>query len=255
PGESDQLPFLQRIMELKAGLELQSYGLKGICSQEAWDSRYALHQEVLRQYRGPLAMHGPFLGISYHHPDAILNEAVGKRMDMAFQVASKLGVGTIVLHSGYDLTPKEGFFEGLWLDKTSEYWRSEIVRWEEAGIRVAIENYYEMTPDLLVEFVDRVESPSLGLCFDIGHWNLYSEASLEDWIRKMGNRLFHIHVHDNDGEADTHFPLDQGNIDFALFYNLLKQASIDATISVEAHAEMETKVECLEMIIVRWSSV
>jgi hypothetical protein len=92
-GEPEQLSFLPEIAELDAGIELGSYGLAGIRSEQAWAERFALHQAVRTQFSGPLAIHGPFLGMEYAHPDHLIRDVVNRRLDMTFDAAVKLSAG------------------------------------------------------------------------------------------------------------------------------------------------------------------
>lgn len=100
-GEPEQLPFLAEIAELGAGIELGSYGMIGIRSEQDWQTRLTLHRAIRNQFQGTLAIHGPFIGMEYAHIDHLLREAVRRRLDMTFDVAVKLKASCVVLHSGY----------------------------------------------------------------------------------------------------------------------------------------------------------
>jgi sugar phosphate isomerase/epimerase len=247
-GEPEQLPYLPEIMSLDAGLELQSYGLKGIRSQQEWDTRIARHREILKTYKGPLAFHGPFLGLNYNHIDAVINEAVNKRMNMFFAVASEFKPGTVVLHTNYSLTDKETEWNSFWLKKTVDYWKKDIKRWELKGIRVALENSYERDAGLTKALIDDVNSPALGACLDVGHCNLFSRIPAESWIQALGPRIFHVHLHDNDGTGDQHLPVGQGKIDFGPIFKSLTDFAPGATLALEAHTDIKAKIENLKYI-------
>jgi len=85
----------------------------------------------------------------------------------------------------------------------------------------------------LGELLDPV--PELGLHLDIGHSNLmvqYNTAG--EIIRKYGDRLRHVHLHDNKGgTADLHLPLGTGNVDLTTEIQTLKQSGYDGTITLE----------------------
>ncbi|MGD0918283.1 MAG: sugar phosphate isomerase/epimerase [Thermodesulfobacteriota bacterium] len=248
-GDPEQRPFLSRISSLKAGLELQSFGRKGIQSQQEWDYRLTLHREVIKIFQGPLAVHGPFTGMRFNHIDVLINEAINKRMDMTYSMTSELKATTVILHTGYSNLEKETEFDLLWLKQSVRFWKEEIKRWESKGIRISLENHIERDPNLMIALVDEVKSSYLGLCFDIGHCNLFSSVLPADWISKMGHRLFHVHLHDNDGTADQHLPVGKGKIRFQPIFKALSAFSPNATLSLEAQIDMESKVNNLEYII------
>jgi sugar phosphate isomerase/epimerase len=77
--------------------------------------------------------------------------------------------------------------------------------------------------------------PELGLHLDIGHCNLLVEHSTADeLIQTYGDRLRHVHLHDNKGGgADLHLPLGTGNVDVARAVRVLKNIGYDGTITLE----------------------
>ena len=217
-GEPEQLPFLPEIAGLGAGVELGSYGLFGIQSDRDWETRFTLHQAIRLQFQGALALHGPFLGMEFAHRDHLFREVVNRRLDMMYAVAGKLKASRLVLHSGY--TPEVDLFnlQDSWLERNVEFWQREIRRWADAGVEIVLENDTQKSPDILVRLVNKVDHPSLGLCLDIGHQNVFSGLDAPEWVRRMGHRLSHIHLHDNDRTGDWHWPIGRGTIDFEPFY-------------------------------------
>lgn len=55
--------------------------------------------------------------------------------------------------------------------------------------------------------------PSLGVTLDVGHAHV-ARVPLADIVQRLGRRLHHIHVHDNDGTADQHRPVGHGTVDW-----------------------------------------
>ncbi|HOQ97981.1 MAG TPA: sugar phosphate isomerase/epimerase family protein [Anaerolineae bacterium] len=252
-GESEQLAFLPEIATLGAGIELGSYGLTGVRSERDWEARLTLHKAVRAQFRGTLAVHGPFIGIEYAHVDHLLREAVNRRLDMTFDMAVGLKASRVVLHSGYK--PEVDLFglEDFWLQGCTEFWQREIRRWADAGIAIVIENNTERTPDLLIRLVDQVDHPFLGLCLDIGHQHLFSDLDALEWVRRMDERLLHIHLHDNDGSGDRHWPLGRGTIDLEPFYTAIARQVPQATISLEVEDAMQVKMGDLRKLAARFA--
>jgi len=100
-GEPDELSFLAEVAELEAGIELQSYGMIGVQSARDWETRFAQHKAIRSQFQGPVAVHGPFIGMEYIHIDHLIRDVVLRRLEMTFDVAVKLEASRVVLHSGY----------------------------------------------------------------------------------------------------------------------------------------------------------
>jgi sugar phosphate isomerase/epimerase len=241
-GEPQQLPFLPEVVELGAGIELGSYGMLGVRSERDWEAHFTMHQAVRDQFKGPLAIHGPFIGMEYGHLDHLIREAVNRRLDMTFDVAVKLKASRVVLHSGYTREIDLFNLQDSWLKRTAEFWRGEIRRWADASIEIVLENDTEQSPDILVRLVNAVDHPFLGLCLDIGHQHVFSEINALEWVRRMDQRLYHIHLHDNDGTRDSHSSIGRGTIDFEPFYAVLMQCVPQATLSLEVEDKMEVKM-------------
>ncbi len=103
------------------------------------------------------------------------------------------------------------------------------------GVGVMVENLPGVvnTATQLGELLDPL--PELGLHLDIGHTNLMVDRNTTETILEAyGQRLRHVHVHDNKGgTADLHLPLGAGNLETARFVRALKALGYDGTITVE----------------------
>lgn len=251
-GEPEQLPFLPEIIQLGAGIELGSYGLIGIRSEQDWQTRFAMHQALRAQFEGVLAIHGPFLGMEYAHIDHLIRAVVNRRLDMTFEVAVKLKSSRVILHGGYRRETDLFGLHDIWLKQRVEFWQDEIRRWADAGIEIVLENETEQVPDALVQLVEAVDHPALGLCLDVGHQHAFSDLGAPEWVRRMGKRLFHVHLHDNDASGDKHWSLGRGTIDFEPFYAALQQQAPLATISLEVEDKMEVKMGDLRKLVARF---
>jgi sugar phosphate isomerase/epimerase len=247
-GEPEQDAFLHEIAGLGAGIELGSYGMVGIRSERDWQSRFARHRAVRSQFQGAIAVHGPFIGMEYAHVDHMIRDVVSRRMDMIFDVAVKLKACRVVLHGGYKAEIDLFKLQEDWLRRSVEFWKQEMHRWSDAGISIVLENDIDRTPDPLVRLVDAVGSPGLGLCMDIGHQHLFSELGAVEWVRRMDQRLFHVHLHDNDGTADHHWPIGRGTIDFESFCDALVRSVPQATVSLEVEDKTEAKMDDLRLL-------
>lgn len=251
-GETDQHSYLSEIADLGAGIELGSYGLIGVRSQKDWDSTLEKHIAAVNKFSGKVAMHGPFIGIEYSHTDHLIRESIQHRIDMTFNAACTLKACRVILHSGYSIENEVFHLDESWLARNISYWKNEICRWEKAGIEIVLENDVEKSPELLVELVKTVNSPSLQLCLDIGHLHYFSPYSSSYWVNKMGSYLKHVHIHDNDQKADRHWPIGKGTFDFEAFYSSLENSTPDITLSVEVEGTMEDKMNDLRKIINRF---
>jgi sugar phosphate isomerase/epimerase len=81
------------------------------------------------------------------------------------------------------------------------------------NIRIAVENltsgYFSDLANLLA-LVEDVDAENLGICIDTGHRNLHGDPAQA--LRLVGDRLFTVHIHDNNGSSDDHLLPLSGNI-------------------------------------------
>ncbi|MGV3773940.1 MAG: sugar phosphate isomerase/epimerase family protein [Verrucomicrobiales bacterium] len=110
---------------------------------------------------------------------------------------------------------------------------------KDVGVGLMIENLPGDFNDThqLGELLDPL--PELGLHLDTGHSNLNTPFNTcEPVLARYGNRLKHVHMHDNKGGvADLHLPLGTGNIDFRGQIRALKKCGYDGTITLEVFSE------------------
>lgn len=95
---------------------------------------------------------------------------------------------------------------------------------KKAGIGIAVENmvdfggnrrrYCAGDPEELIDLVDTINDPSVGVCIDTGHAH-FAGISAGDFIRMAGKRLKCLHIDDNNRDDDAHLPPYMGSIDWA----------------------------------------
>lgn len=110
-----------------------------------------------------------------------------------------------------------------------------LVTAHECGVGLMLENLPQgfNSPRQLAELLDA--APEVGLHLDIGHANLAVEHNTtEELLNAYGNRLRHVHLHDNKGgSADLHLPLGAGNLETTRWVRSLQAHGYDGTITLE----------------------
>ena len=70
------------------------------------------------------------------------------------------------------------------------------------------------------------------MVLDIGHSHIRGET--EEYLRRFGHKIVHIHAHDNNGRQDQHAAIGAGNVDWEGVAALLRKRHFDGTIIVES---------------------
>ena len=214
----------------------QKYGLgveiAEFCTPWNLDENFAETDETLsRKLTGirNRILHGPFNEL---FPCAIDPEARALAFDRFRQtmtLARRYGADKAVLHGGFN---PQMYYPCWYTEQSILFWKSFLPEIP-AGVTVCVENVLEPTPESLLAIAEGVDDPGLRLCLDIGHVNAYSSVPAEDWIWAWGKRLSHLHIHNNDGTADTHSPLSKGTLDIPGLLQTLREVSPDATCTLE----------------------
>ena len=64
---------------------------------------------------------------------------------------------------------------------------------------------------------------------------------MKNWFDVLGRYIKEVHLHDNFKKFDDHYPIGDGEIDFDLFFQLVKKQGADIIYTIEPH-----KIEHLE---------
>jgi sugar phosphate isomerase/epimerase len=143
-------------------------------------------------------------------------ELVKNRINMVAQ----LGSNVVIMHTGqkYNDSLRRS------LDELESYAKTH-------GVRIACENstsvYFEVIEKVFTDY-----SPEyIGHCYDSGHGNLNGIGLVE--LNKWKERLISVHLHDNDGNDDSHLPPFYGNIDWNKLTDIISKSSYNKMISLE----------------------
>ncbi|MBP3337034.1 MAG: sugar phosphate isomerase/epimerase [Clostridia bacterium] len=157
----------------------------------------------------------------------------------ALESASILGASNIVVHS---ITVPEGVnFE----EYNIEYYKSFIPYCEKFGIHIAVENLFARdtkrkrltgklgSPAELNSIVEKINSPWIVACVDIGHAALTGYEP-EAFIKGMNpNILKALHVQDNDYIDDRHILPYTGELNWEAIMSSLKKADYTGDLTFE----------------------
>jgi len=247
-GEQSEKEYIPKLMSRNIGVELQGYGLNGVQSIKHWNRVYDQHRKFRAEFPGYLAVHGPFIGINYCPDDHLMADAVRIRLDMIYDAARKLQAETLILHSGLHSDVRKYDIYEDWISGTVKFWQEEVKRYADIGVKVVLENIVDDTPEFLRRVHDMVDHPNLKLCLDTGHVNVWSDRNMDDWITGLGNRIEHIHIHNNDGMTDQHENLEKGTLDLKKEISRIKRDLPDADISLEILGSAGKLIEVFDTV-------
>jgi len=168
-------------------------------------------------------------GLSLSHPDEGIRARARERVEAHVHLASQLGAAVIIgLLRGRISDDRAAADERL-----ADSLHRLLPAAERAGVPILFEpvNRYEtdylLTVDDVLQFIQRVGSPLLGVLADMFHMNI-EEASIEDALRRAGGRLKHVHAADSNRRAPG-----WGHLDFPRILSVLREIGYRGYLSAE----------------------
>lgn len=113
---------------------------------------------------------------------------------------------------------------------------------EKIGVKLAVENMPsgkmgERVSDIH-DLISGFDSEYIGICFDTSHANMTSGDAPNE-IKKCSDKLFTIHVSDNNGKKDQHYLPFSGNIDWPSFWKELNNLNYNGVFMMEVTRHLE----------------
>ncbi len=166
-----------------------------------------------------------------------LREATVQEAIRYFEVFNKLGVEFITIHANW---PNMLFSQKEGVEFQIESLKELLKEAKKYNLKLMYEPID--TLDDSVENVSAIleEIPELFFHLDIGHTNLFGRKP-EEFIEKFHQKLKHVHLHDNFGNADLHLPIGGGAIDWERVLKILKKY-YDGTITLEIFSKDKNDV-------------
>lgn len=216
---------------IKTSLNLEIYFSSAVL--DIISSKRIHEVDAMLEHKPSLSIHAPFMDLSPGAVDSQVCEVTRKRFEQTLDIAEILRPKAIVFHSGYEKW-KYALNMNIWLEKSLMTWQPLNDRAAAMGVKIAIENIFEDEPSNLKLLMEKMSSANFGICFDTGHFNLFSKAPLEFWMSSLKPYLIELHLHDNDKTSDQHLPISDGSFDFKSFFELLGDKPCIHTL--EAHS-------------------
>ena len=238
-------PVLPVIEEIRCFSELGFDYLE--LAMDPPEAHYSVLSENHRSIAQALADHG--MGIVCHLPTFVstadLTESIRRasvtEMKQSLSVAADLGAQKVVLHP--PMISGMGTYVSERVRGYALEFIGDMVEISDAlGVTICLENMmprngFGVEPTELDMLFWRF--PSLQFTLDTGHANLGEggRTRLVGLVERLGERLGHVHLSDNRGLYDDHFPLGSGTIDFQHLARSMKDIGYDGTVTFEIFDE------------------
>ncbi|MBI4824372.1 MAG: sugar phosphate isomerase/epimerase [Nitrospirae bacterium] len=189
-----------------------------------------------------ITVHGPFMDLCPGAVDSKIGEVTIERFLQTLRLAEPLEPAIVVFHSGYEKW-KYSHRPDIWLEGSLVTWKKIIEKTSKMDTKIAIENIFEDEPTNLRMLMAEMSSVTdrFGLCFDTGHFNLFSNTSLDEWLKELMPYIIEFHLHDNLKDLDSHLPITEGTFDFDRLFSCIRDSRVNnnAVFTIETHTSEE----------------
>jgi sugar phosphate isomerase/epimerase len=182
----------------------------------------------------------PYWHPSWIDPDPHYRAIRREHTKRAARLAHDLGAPHITTEPGGPLADGQS-----WAAAAATFYE-ELMPCLEVAEQLGVPILIEPEPGLMIErfdqyrtFVERIDSPLVGLNFDIGHAYCVGEDP-QDWIDAMQGQTRHYHLEDiAPTRVHEHLAPGQGAIDFAATLAAIKKSGYDGWLTVELYPYQE----------------
>lgn len=173
--------------------------------------------------------HGPFSELFPCAIDPMIRQVCKKRFLQSVKIAGTYGCKKLVLHGGYN----PHIYYPVWYVEQSPLFWKDLLKEIPKDVTICVENVFEQNPRMLFEIVKTVDEPRFQMCLDIGHAHAYGDIPVSEWIRCCKEVTGHFHLHNNEGQADSHQGLFKGTIPMRDVLMQIQEECPKATMTLE----------------------
>jgi sugar phosphate isomerase/epimerase len=186
------------------------------------------------------SIHAPFCSIAMDDEETRADGV--RQLVRSAKVAQAFGSNIVVVHPGRDVPSKD---------------RQRELEWTVEGMLKALEKYPPETklaletmgkkslagpPEEMAWVMERLPADRAGVCMDTGHTN--QGYDVVEYIKQFPNRIFSVHLQDNNGERDDHFLPGDGQLDWPPILKALWANGYNGPLVNEGGDPNLSRVEC-----------
>ena len=207
---------------------IKNAGFDGVFLQwfnKDWEFSQQEQLELCRE----LGLEIPFVHLGYKNINSLWEDGEdGEKLIDGyfndFDVCKQNGIDMVVMHLTSKTDANEPNAVGLERVKRLVEYAKKL------GIKIAFENTKMW--GYLEYIFENIKSDNIGICFDSGHCHAHFDGKFSWEIFK--NKIFALHLHDNDKSSDQHLLPFDGTVNWENFEKSLKDANYMGPITLES---------------------
>ena len=179
-----------------------------------------------------------------------------RMVDRMIEASAILGAEITVLHP---IAPPNCQYEvKKCLERNRDYFSQKAEYANRYNVKLALENMitsryfdgsefwrYCTNPEELLELVEAINLPNVGICFDVGHAH-YMHTDPAEGLQMVKDHLLALHIHDNDRYQDEHLLPYQGTINWEAVCKTLSNINYSGDFTLEISYAVSRMPEVLQ---------
>ena len=183
-----------------------------------------------------------------HQPTLIGASHEGRRQRIEFlaasiDVAAGLSADSVSLWSG---AADDGAGEPELWDRLVSSLRDVLRHAEARGVRLSFEPEPGMFVDSMAKYAKlyaALDHPLFGLTLDVGHVHCLSDGDVSEHAHRWRDVLWNVHIEDARRGVHQHLMFGEGEIDFAVVFDALREIDYGGPVHVELSRHSHDAVE------------
>lgn len=206
---------------------IKEAGFKNVFIQW-YNKEWEYSQEEQLKYARSQGLNVIFAHLGYQKINCIweeneIGEQLVERYINDIRICKENGIDLVIMHlsSKFDAP----MYNQIGLNRI----RKIVEYAESVNVKIAFEN--TKIEGYLEYIFNNIDSDNIGICYDAGHCHAHFKDKFNWELFK--DRIFAVHLHDNDGTADQHLMPFDGNIEWKEVISNLKNANYIGPVTLE----------------------
>ncbi|MBW9157958.1 sugar phosphate isomerase/epimerase family protein [Clostridium tagluense] len=228
-GHIDEFDAIENY-NLSIGVEIQDFATSQLLD-EGWELRVEKYKEKISGFKGTISLHGAYVDLNPGSPDKKIVEVTKERYLQTVKIAKAVKASYIIFHSQINVSIKDPKVKEIKINRQLYFWKEILEEIEQTDMVILLENFAESDFNDLLMLVEKINSPKVKVCLDLGHVLANSLLGIRQWIEGLNSYIEYIHFHWNDGSYDAHQAPIEGFIEEVS--STLKENKLEPILALE----------------------
>ncbi len=212
-----------------------------------WKTLVGIYKKKLKNFNQIISIHGTAFDVNPGSPDKKVVRLTVQRYQHCIRIAKMLNASFVVFHSQINPWITDLKIQEKKMNRQIDFWHEIVNEIGNNKLTVLVENVYESDPALLSLLIEKINSPKIKICMDVGHILFSSKDTIGNWCKELNKSIKLIHLHWNNGSMDAHQT--PGRPFLKTLKPILRKFKLDSVVALEYKIEnIEKELKKLKIL-------